>query len=137
MGSKCRGKAPEKFPGLTIESSIEEKSCTITPAPVDHKLWVTNASNLTYEVSFESDCGAGLYYVSQVGTTEENTWRETFTAPFRWDEKPRPTTRQKKLATKIGSPPMTDQEIDISVNCRHTRYRVGPFRIVLQVDTQG
>jgi hypothetical protein len=144
MTRKCEGKA-DNYPGLSVSAAVQTATggCLLTPRE-EAKMHATveNATILTFEVSFSSECDrSSMYHFGEGVTTGQphpHLWKMTKTAPFRWESGPRSTSADVGIAAIFGRPPSTDREISLRVTAQAAGLAlVGPFQMVLQVDTDG
>jgi hypothetical protein len=140
--TKCQGRSGESYPGLAFQSSIKtagRKACLVGNEPASQQIiTVSNSSLLTYEIQFRSTCDKEhLRYLNEGSEADENSvWEGSFTAPFRWDRSPRTSSDAADLIARPGKSPAIDREIDVTISCKTGWYSpVGPFRVLLQVDT--
>jgi hypothetical protein len=135
---KCEGKAT--YPGLVMYSSVEtdDKGCDLAEdEAADHRIVVTNASTLTYEVKGHSVCDQGyLEYVDE--DDPRDTWDTMFTAPWRWKAGARSSEDKARIAAKSGIRAMPDRQVDVEITCEAAGLSpIGPFKIPLQVDVEN
>jgi hypothetical protein len=140
--AKCDGEPQERYPGLRLSSAIETRdgSCHVrSSTPARHTITVTNASLLTYGISYRSTCDkAYLRYISADDEGDAHVWEGGFTAPYRWDGEPRASSDEALLAAKSGKAAASNREVGVVINCKAPTYAVvGPFQVLLQVDTSS
>jgi hypothetical protein len=146
VNRKCRGNSANSYPGISISSEVQvadKKSCRVTTTPALQVVGVTNASLLTYEVSFQSTCDKDhLRYISAgcsagASADDDNVWSGTFSAPFRWKGTPRPASAQSHVAARAGKYAI-DRDIAIAVDCScEPHSAIGTFQVLLQVEADG
>jgi hypothetical protein len=143
MTRKCEGKA-DNYPGLSVSAAVQTATggCLLTPREeAQMRVIVENATTVvTFEVDFSSECDrSSMYHFGEgVVTGQPHLWGVTKTVPWRWDSGPRSTEANVGIAATFGRPPATDREINLLVTAQATGLAsVGPFQMVLQVDTDG
>ena len=98
---------------------------------------MTNASSLTYEIQCHSTCDKDHFEYVDADEDSRHTWKTTFTAPWRWSAKARPSEGKARIAAQTGVRRMPDREVDIEITCEAAGHsQVGPFKILLQVDVE-
>jgi hypothetical protein len=136
---KCQGS--DAYPGLVLHSEVQmaDGRCGLKPfGQGDHRIVVTNASPLTYVVTGHSTCEKDYLEYPDVDKASPNIWDTTFTAPWRWNGKPRTSKDQVRIAAKASVRPTPDREVTVEITCQAAGcVAVGPFTIPLQVDIEA
>jgi len=137
---KCAGTPRETYPGISFASSIEADACRVSSQlPVRQIIVAENFSLLTFEIRYRSACDkAYLRYTSLgEGVPDDSVWEGSFTAPFRWNQRPRASSDEAQLAAKPNKAGAADREVAVELNCSAATYAsAGPFQVILQVETE-
>jgi hypothetical protein len=139
MTKKCEGS--DAYPGLVLYSEIKAAAnrCALKPGnQAEHRIAVTNASPLTYVITGHGTCDTGYLEYPDADDDSPNIWDTTFTAPWRWNGKPRISRDQARMVAKADARPMPDREVTVEITCQAAGcVAVGPFTIPLQVDVEA
>jgi hypothetical protein len=131
----------EDYPGLFGVAEVlceTGDECVVSPDGVQQRISVTNSSLLTYEVHYKSTCHKDFLHYPGSTSADDNVWEGTFAAPFRWNGRARTSSVHAKLAAHRGREPAVDRETRVSLDYQPANYaRVGPFEILLQVNSDG
>lgn len=139
MMKKCQGS--DTYPGLVLHSEVQtaDDCCGLKPCSQgDHRIVVTNASPLTYVITGHSTCDKDYLEYPDADKASSSIWDTTFTAPWRWNGKPRMSQDQARIAAKAHVRPTPDREVTVEITCQAAGcVAVGPFTIPLQVDIEA
>jgi hypothetical protein len=139
MMKKCQGS--DAYPGLILSSEVQAagRPCRLRPgSQADHRIAVANASPLTYVITGHSTCDKDYLEYTDADKASPNIWDTTFTAPWRWNRKPRTSSDQARMEAKVGVRAMLDREVTVEITCQSAGFvGVGPLTIPLQVDIEA